>query len=59
MRKRYSVRLDDIFVTVGSNSIECVTWASGYRYVRRYIGYSKRDAIREFRADFTADYPNP
>lgn len=58
-RTRYSVRADEVFVTVNPGSIECSTWASGYLYRRRYVGYSKREAVREFRADFTADYPNP
>jgi hypothetical protein len=58
-RARYSVAESEVFVTVYATLIECLTWASGYRYVRRYVGYSRREAIRAFRADFTADYPNP
>lgn len=58
-RTRYSVSVDDVIVTVHPSVIECVTWASGYRYRKLYSGYTKREAVREFRADFTADYPNP
>lgn len=58
-RARYSLPADAVIVTVHPGVIECVTWHSGYRYRMRYVGYSKRDAVREFRAQFTADYPNP
>ena len=58
-RARYSVAADDVITTVHATVIECVTWASGYRDRRMYSGYTKRQAVQQFRADFTADYPNP
>jgi len=58
-RTRYSVAESEVIVTLNPGSVECVTWASGYRFRIRYIGYSKRDAIKAFRAAFTAEYPNP
>lgn len=56
---RYSIPESDVIVTINPGSIECVTWASGYRFRMRYIGYSRRDAVREFRREFTAQYPKP
>jgi len=56
---KFSISVDEVMVTVNPGSIQCVTWASGYRYSKRYVGYSKKQAIREFRREFTSDYPNP
>lgn len=58
-RTKYTLPASEVIVTVNHNSIECVTWYSGYRYRIRYIGTNKRDAVRDFRASFTHDYPNP
>lgn len=57
-RTKYTLPESEVIVTVNPGSIECVTWYSGYRYRLHYVGIGKRDAIREFRASFTHDYPN-
>lgn len=36
-------------VTRTSEGWECATVKNGYRMHRHYIGYTKREAIREFR----------
>lgn len=58
-RAKFSISESEVIVTVNPGSIECVTWASGYRYASRYVGYSRREAVRAFREEFTAEYPNP
>lgn len=56
---RYNLPVDEILVTnFGKGYYVLVTWYSGYRYTQRYIGYSKRDAIRDFRESFANDFPN-
>lgn len=58
-RAKFTLPESEVIVTGGHGSIECVTWYSGYRYRMRYVGFTKRAAIREFRAAFTKQYPNP
>jgi hypothetical protein len=53
MANRYAIGIDDVYVTVMHAFIECVTWESGARFRRRYVGYSRRDAVREFRREYT------
>ena len=53
---RYSVRTEDVFVTRYVWGFELATWESGERFSRKYIGYSRRDAVREFRREFTESH---